>query len=247
MATIQSAVRKTWDRPLGLVFFWIGVLLGLALAAFTTWAGLEADFYFGFGVPADAGLSSLNCPWMITKPETGVVSMSINNTTTRTIEPSVDVTISNEGMMRQISLNPSIAAGQKQRLDWNVTTGDMVFGHLILVEVYQYAISTLPSRHGTCGILVLGLPGLPGDLLYILTMAISLICIAAGGWIWFANNRPLEKRVLDITRAMIFLAAIVLAAMVAGTLGIWGVSLVCVLLAVLLIATVAAYLMQQSA
>jgi hypothetical protein len=231
-------------RPIGLLLFSVGIFLGLALSGIAAWADLEASFYFGYE-PTDKPLNTLTCPKILTRAESGTVTVSLNNPTQGAITPVVDIDISNHGAMRTLRTKPSIAPNETQRLQWTVTADDIVFGYLILAKVAVSHAATLPSRLGTCGTLVIDLPGLTGNQIFTIALAISLLGILIGTWIWTGSNRPLNGRGLDATRAMVVLAVIVLAGMLFSFMGWWMLGIIMFSIAVLLIFTVIAYLIQS--
>ncbi len=226
----------------GLFIFSIGVLLGLALFASAVWGDLEA-FLFDSSMGADARLTSLRCPVILGKTETGVVRATVSNPLDRPSDRRIRTHIS-EGyitLMREIKTQLSIDPGDRQQAEWGVTADDAVYGRLILVRVYLFARYPLPSRSGSCGILVLDLFNLPGNLIFALAMAASLLSMGIGLGLWTAGNQPLGGRIRNATSAMVVLAVIVLAGMLAMLLAWWQVGLILLVIAILLSGAVLAY------
>jgi len=60
-------------RVAAFILFAIGALSGMLLGGATTVAGLESDFYFGFGYQADESLKDLDCPIILTGDDVGTV------------------------------------------------------------------------------------------------------------------------------------------------------------------------------
>ena len=224
---------KNSVRILAILIYSAGILLGLVLAVGTIWANLEASFYFGYSVKGEKPLI-LVCPPLMTLSESGIVTASIRNTTTRSLEPMIQTDISGN-VLRTIRDRIPVAAGETKKVTWEVTADDVDFGNLILVKVFQFQTFILPSADAFCGILVLDLPFHNGNQIYFSTLVVSLICIIAGLGLWTANNQPLRYRALDATRAMGFLAILVLAGMIAGFFGWWGAGIILLALTVLMV------------
>jgi hypothetical protein len=224
----------TFLRTLGLILFFAGILLGLCLAGGLTWANLEADFYFGFGVKGDTTLD-LACPLIMTPAETGRATITIPNPSDRLVEPLVQVDISGP-IGRRVREHVSIDAGTSQTASWEVGNQDVAFGHLILVKVYEFAALSLPSADDTCGILVVNLLGLSGEGIFLLTLAVSVALAALGLLLWAASYRARKVPVPSETGGMLLLAGIVGVGILVGSLGWWLPGLLAVAASVLLTA-----------
>jgi hypothetical protein len=238
--------KKKLLRTLGIIFFSIGILVGMAMFILMNWANYEAYFYFGYTAPADKTLATLRCPLLMTTSETGTVTISITNSTDRDLSPLIRTEISSFGAARSERTNYPLAAGETRRLSWTVTSGDIVFGHLIMARVFVYNTFTLPSRASTCGTMVINLPGLTGFQLFVIVLAFSLACMAAGWSLWLTGSRPLLADGLIATWAMSIFTAVVLLGILAGCIGWWGVGLICCVASVLLIITVVGYYIQKA-
>jgi hypothetical protein len=225
-------------RTLGWILFFAGTLLGLCLAAGLTWANLEADFYFGFGVQGETTLD-LACPLILAPAETGRATITISNPSNRLVEPLVQVDVSGP-IGRSLREHISIEAGRSQTASWEVTHKDIAFGHLILVKVYEFAALSLPSADDSCGILILDLAGLSGRRIYLLTLAVSAALAALGFLLWAASYRARQEPVPNEMGGMLLLAGIVGIGILLGSLGWWLPGLLavaaCVLLTAILIA-----------
>jgi hypothetical protein len=207
-------------RPLGVVLFSIGLLLGMALAGVTIWADFEAVL-FNPGLSHEAPLRSLRCPAMITTSETGKVTASLRNPLERSTERYVRTHITDGyvTLMREINNSVPLAPGEKQRLEWAVTADDAAFDRFILVKVMVRGRYPLPSRQGTCGILVVGVPLLEGSQVFSLAFAVSLLGMVAGYGLWFRASRPLGTQRRQVSRAMIAVAGSVVVGTIVGWLG----------------------------
>jgi hypothetical protein len=234
--------QKKVIRILGVLIFSVGVLLGLALSAGAVWGDLEANL-FGVSITADAPLKTLTCPVMVTTAESGTVAATFSNPTDRPISPNVQTHISHGyvTLEREIRTRIRLAPGETQQLQWPVTSDDAAYGYLILVKVLALGQYPLPSRQGSCGILVVNLPSFTGNQVVAFVFASSSSSMVLGAALWIANNRPSSKQGRATTRAMSCIAATVLAAMLSALLGWWVLGGILLVVAVLLVTQVVIY------
>jgi hypothetical protein len=221
---------------LGIGFFFLGIMLGLALSGGVVWGELEARLYTSF--TATSGLRTLECPLMLAPAESGFVTATFDNPTDELVKPVIRLEVSHPGSARQTSQTLSLAPGATHTLNWTVGADDTIFSRLILVSVYQSQYRQLPSRLGLCSILVLGLFGLSGSQTFTLIFAVSILSLMVGGAMWLLRMRSLGGPVLGVTNAGGVLAAIMLAGMLSSLLRWWGLTLFCLALTVLMIGVI---------
>jgi hypothetical protein len=160
---------------------------------------------------------------MITTQETGMVRARIKNTLDRPTEFFLRAHIS-EGyvtLMREVLADIALQPGEVEQVAWEVTADDAAYGRLVLFKVTMRGGYPLPTRQGTCGILVVRAPLLTGNQVYALGAALSLVCLIAGGWLWIATNPHMLDTQVQVTRAMAVLAVSVLLGITVGLLGWW--------------------------
>jgi hypothetical protein len=227
---------------LGIILYFIGILLGMLFSGAVTWSGIEADFYFGYGVPAEEPIKKFACPLLLTQKDKGSVAITLVNPSQKPILPITQMDISGRGLLRSERKQASIMPGEQTQLKWDVTRDDVVFGHLILANAYVFKVSALPSRKGSCGILWLDTNLVTGNWLVVLVLASSLLCIAMGTGIWLRNRKMLGgqrinrfDRVVDIKNSFIALIVIVLLGLLVSCLRFWGAGLICLIISLLII------------
>jgi len=229
---------KTLTRCICIVIFAFGVVLGLGLTAGTVVAGLESSVYFGPGYPADTELKTLKCPVMITPQEIGVISIDMVNTTDKSIEPMIQLEVSNPGVFNIYKEKYPVESGATREIQWQVTPENVVHKRMILVRAYQFPTYKTPSRSGSCGILLVDFFGMTGNQILMLTFVISLVSMAIGlGW-WLAANRPLRGDAWLASRALLALAVTVTIGMIVGYQGIWLLGILALVVAILMSAEV---------
>ena len=221
-------------HAVGLILFFIGIFIGILIAGSLTWANLEAFFYFGYGIQGDRGLK-VSCPLVMAPTETGTAVISISNPSKQQINPHIKADISGPIFPSTSETWLTIDPGQRQTASWEIGSGNVTFGHLILAQVYQFASYPLSSAKGYCGTLVLGLHGLTGKQFFALILAASLFGIIGGFILAAYGRRLLGERKTEERGGMLFLCGFVLASILAGVMAWWLVGVLTITVSVLLI------------
>ena len=239
-------LRNNTMRTLGVLLLSFGVLLGLALLAIIVWGDFESTM-FDPSIKQDTTLTTLRCPVMISRAETGTVTATFTNPLDRHIElyTRTHITEGYVTLMREIIATVSLDPGETKPLHWTVTADDAAFGRLILVKVTVNAKYPLPSRQGTCGVLVAGLPYLTGTQFFALAFAATLLSMAGGAGLWFVANRPLKDLGQDVMVAMSVLAGSVLVGLLAGLRGAWLLGGLVLVATVLLVGAIIGYFVNR--
>ncbi|MBN2147487.1 MAG: hypothetical protein JW726_08865 [Anaerolineales bacterium] len=230
-------------RLVGVILFAVGALLGLLFLAASIWGDVEASL-FDSGLKPDAALDSYTCPVMITRDEVGTVRAGISNSLDRTIKPLVRMHISDGHitLIREIDARPEIAAGETFRQGWEVSSEDAVWGMFIFARLYVSAQYPLPSRGGTCGILVADIPVFTGAQVVGAILAVSIITIVVGIVLWAHTSKPMRGRNQERMFAMIVMSLAMLVGIVISMLGAWIPAIVMFVIAAFLGITLLTYL-----
>ncbi|MBN1138728.1 MAG: hypothetical protein JXM73_19235 [Anaerolineae bacterium] len=227
--------RKKIMRLLGILFFWAGVLLGMTLAGGAVWADIEAAFY-GFQKMGDEPLN-LRCPAFVTAAEPGQIASTFKNPTEKTMQLMVRTDVSGYGGIRSARTTFTIAPGEAEKARWPVTSEDVDLGFFIFARVSSFPAYPLPFRESTCGMLFIRTTALTGNQIFVLSVVVSLLSMAAGLALWQISHRPLQGQALNATWAMRALAAIVIVGMFVGFQGWWAVGIIMMVLMALMIVT----------
>jgi hypothetical protein len=159
---------------------------------------------------------------MITAEKPGTVSAGFRNPTDQDVEFRIRTHISQYvPMWREETAKLTVASGEIRRLAWTVTADDKVQGNLVLVKVLRHRKYPLPALLGSCGILVVDLPYLTGNLITALVIVACLLGIAGGIAMWARGSRHLRGQSAATARAMGVLAGVCLTGMVLSVLGAW--------------------------
>ena len=225
--------RRKIMRLLGILFFWVGVLLGIILVGCAVWADLEAAFY-GFVKMGDKPLNR-RCPTFVTAAEPGQFASTFKNPNDKQMELMVRTDVSGHGGIRTERTTVTLAPRGKEKVRWPVTPKDVDLGFFIFAKVSSYPAYPLPFREATCGMLFIRTAALTGNQIFVLSVVISLLSMAAGLILWQVSHQPLKGQVVSATWAMRILAAIVVVGMFVAFQGWWAVGIITVVLMVLMI------------
>ncbi|MFO7683922.1 MAG: hypothetical protein R6X34_28150 [Chloroflexota bacterium] len=219
-------MKENKKNTLATVLFLFGMLLALLLVVMSFWPDMEARL-FDPGQVAEARLTTLRCPMVVTPADEAQITATFRNTLDRDLRLLVVARIS-EGrltMMREARTLLSLPPGSKEMLAWDIAPEDAVFGRVIMARVHQFRSFPYPSRDKVCGVLFLNLPWLTGGQLVWMLSSLTLLSLGVGAWLWLRQERPLSearrRRAINVG----VLTAVLFAAFLAGLLGVWLVSL----------------------
>jgi len=227
--------RKKTSYIFGIVLYVIGLVLGLFIAGSSVMADIEAEFY-GFDNLSNGRFSTLRCPAVMNRNETGTVRMTLTNTLDRPINPNIRTDISTIAVIESSRVKPSLEPGQSQILEWQVDKDNIDLGNFIFVKIYIFPEYPLPLREATCGIFVFNLPFLKGSQWFGLGVVVSIMSLGIGLFLLKQSSDVLVKRSRERMYALIALAIALVGTMAFGLLGWWvagGILLfVCILIMV---------------
>lgn len=222
---MQPSSRSATIAAVALYFLGVVWLGAMAFAA--AWPDMEASvFDSGTALAADAGLPELRCPWVMTADETAAVRVRFTNAADRPDAFLVRANISRgyASFVREDTQQVRLQPGESRELAWPVTAEDAAFDRLVLVRVLANRGLVTPARQSPCGILVLNVPGVSGQWLFVLGVLIGLALTTAGAAWWWVQRRPLGEAGIAAARAAGLLAVLVVASLITGMAGVWLVS-----------------------
>ena len=241
----MSTPKKSLN-VLSVVLFGMGVVLGLLFSGMLIWANVEASL-FDPNLMGDESLD-LHCPMVLSADETGTAYATFTNNATWDVNLIVRADIS-EGylsMYRQEREIIKLAPGESQQLSWTVSASDKVYGRFVFVKAANNRQMPIPGRVATCGILIVNIPFLTGAQIVIVTLALIVIFIGAGMWIWNKENNPVMGRSRNVMRSMYWLSASVCVDVLCGMFGAWLPGIVAFVISILLIAEVIRHYVEAS-
>jgi hypothetical protein len=226
-------------QRISILIFFIGFLVGMLLLGIAVVGDFEGYVFYPT-LMGDSVLTTLDCPVIMDSSEVGTITATMQNPSEKRITPTVWTHIS-EGfvtLVREDRVNLELEPGESQQVQWTVTEDDAAYDYWVLVKVYVYSQHPLPSSQGSCGVFVTDLKGFTGVQVYVFAFAISVLFMGVGTGIWFATNRPLRgKAVIDRTRTLVIMGAVVLLGLISTFIGsyLWIVGAVLLIIGVLLI------------
>ena len=228
--------NKRWINWISTLLFTFGVLIGITLTLINVWGDLEAGM-FATMIQAEEGISSLNCPAMITTAETATVSASFTNTHIRPVERNIRVHISdgNATLMREELSKLPLTPGKTEKLHWVVNPEDAAYDQFILVRVYLFPKAPLPAQDGSCGIMVVNFPFLSGGQTLTASYMASFLFLSIGTVLWVTKNKPIRGNLQNKLRTMIFLFGSIATGMIVSHMGWWMAGVICLAITVILI------------
>ena len=199
--------------PFPVILTLTGILIGLLLSLLAVWADYESISY-GFPRRAQAPLRGLTCPVFMGRNESGTVSLKISNPTDRNLSAGIrtQISTSTEPLSRVEGIR--LAPGEQMTLQRTVGPENIDFGMFIFVDALVYAVYPMPDRETTCGILVL--PVTNGTYPLILGTALSVLLMAAGIYLLNKNGLPVGR-----SRPLLFMVIATMLAMTLGYIGWW--------------------------
>ena len=241
----EKAIKKY--RVFSLILFMAGVVIGMIFIGFAAWADFEASI-FDTSIKSDETLKTLRCPIMIGKDHFGTVKDPFSNPSDRKINPIIQASISNGlvTLMQQDRARLPLEPGETVKKEWTVYPTDAVWGRFIMVRVLQYREYPVPSRSGSCGIVLINIPWVTGGLVTAILTASSVIFILVGYGIWLAIHRPLKGKNYETAMAMLTVGVIVLVGIAMIFVQFWMLAGLSLLLALLLLVVMSGYFILYS-
>ena len=225
-------------HTLSYVVFFLGVLLGFAIAVVTIWNRLEAISYFFTGAKYDP-FDGLRCPVMIAPTEQGTVTADFHNATDREDTFFYRAEISGLPSTRRVEGQITVPPGQTEKLKLTVDADDVDLKFFIFVRLNLLPHSGNPFRDAVCGIMVVDLLGLTGMQIFVAALSLSILGLVVGFVLWQKTRTRDDE---NLPRIMLALGLLVLLAMFTGFMGWWlpGMALAAItILLVLVLARVA--------
>lgn len=216
----------------GQVCLLLGCLIGLVLSGLLLWADVEALLY-GFGQYGKQATNIMRCPHLLTPHETGHIRIRFKNTAPQTVHPTVKLQASSTQLFRSKIVSLTLAPGESQVVEWEVGREDVVWKRFIFVKMYTFASYPMRDVEQTCGILVINVPWLKGQQIYLL--AVGLFVVLTGSGLFLLLSTKSYTPSINRKRSLIFLGAITIADVLATSWGLWPLGILLTAAAVLMI------------
>jgi hypothetical protein len=235
--TRKSAVRRKWS----ILVFVIGAAIGMALVGVSVYADFESSL-FDIAVVSEGTIRPIYCPVFLDVAETGQVSATFSNRTDEIVDEMLVRAHISKGhliWMREVENRLELAPGEKQRLFWDVTAEDAAYNHLILAKVIVMGSQSEPKDKGSCGVVVLDLPGkINGAQFFWVLFSVAIIFMLLGAWLWLPFGRAYSGRRLEATRSIVGLSILITIGLICSATGLWELAAVSFYISVLMIGVV---------
>jgi hypothetical protein len=233
-------------RPLGVILFGIGVLIGFIFNGLAMWADFEASM-FDSSLTADETFPGLKCPIFIGQDEEATIQASLTNSIDRPIKPTIraHITKGSVANMQETVERPVINPGETVDFSWAINPENAVWGNFILFRVYQNRLFPITSKSSSCGVLVANMQGVSGNVITYGSVIASLVFMASGLLIWIKSHDKMNPSARNAVVAMGFLAAVVVLGLIAGLLGMVFIGALATIFSVLLMVVIIAYFISQ--
>lgn len=219
----------------GILLFFVGVLLEIAISAGVLWGEVETRLYT---TPTGDLDLAVKCPLILSFDETGTISASITNSLDEAVKPMVTADFSHTGGAQEVSEILILTPHESKTVIWNVDASNIIFGRLILVSILQRAYRNLPSQQGYCGILLLNILGMNGRQILTLFCSLSLLLLILGSALWLRNHSPMDEHDKTVARAFGSLAALATFGLFTALLRKWGLIIILDGIALMLIGVI---------
>ena len=214
------------------ILFFLGVLIGFALAVIAIWNSIEATNYFFQGVKY-APFGGLRCPLMIAPTEKGTVAAVFNNPTDGEDHFVYRAEISRKAFSaRQIDDQVAVSAHQSRSVQLTVDAQDIDLLFFILVKLTILPNSVHPSQEAVCGMMVVNLLGLTGAQITGAALLLSFLGMAVGLGLWQRTSTAADQ---DRPRVVRALGIAVILSMFTSALGWWIIAVVLAIITILLL------------
>ncbi len=191
------------------------------MAVVVIWADLEASL-FNPAILADDSLNGLRCPLFMTTGETRQVSASVKNDRDRplTVTLRAHFTAGAVTLIQEFDSRQTLEAGEARWVSWPIFSEDAAFDRLVLARVFTLRAFGEPPRQGSCGVVVVDWPFMPGWLVSVLLLSASFGAMG-GGAFWAYRQRSPHGFTRRTAVSLLSLAAVVAFGVIAGVMGWW--------------------------
>ena len=228
---------------IGTILFILGAVVGLWLLVTSAWGDLEA-MLFDSALGSDEPLTTLNCPIMITPTDIGVISANFENPgdKERKVIVQARFSLGHRYYLQEQRDEIYIPPGESISKEYEVFANQAAFGRIILARIYQYRSFSVPSRTGSCGIIVVDLPNFTGGQVLVSSLAGSLALMALGISLRAKSPAKRKSQQKKLTQGMTFLGAQIIIGILISFLGSWMLSVLMVVFSLIIIIGVISFL-----
>jgi hypothetical protein len=226
------AQRNPILRQVGLITFFIAILIGLVLILLRAVPDLEASMY-GFTKYGYPRLYSLSCPVLMTTQDNELVTIRLHNSLDRALGYFVKAQLSGPDLIVTEDENLELQPGESRQISWEINKDNIDLGNFIFARVYTLAATANGFRESTCGTFVVNLPVTGGPTIYFILLSVSIVGITIGLLLWLRYRDFSLPGTNARSGWMIFFAAVVVVGLLTSLFNFWFTAIILVFLALL--------------
>jgi hypothetical protein len=220
-------LKRLLPLLVGILLFFGGIAISLSFSATLLWGELEARLYIQ---QSSEKSLKIECPLVMAPWETAEIKTTVTNTLTtgKSTKPQVNAFISQaQGKeARFVSETLELAPLESRAMQWTVSGADIIFDRLILVNILQRQYNKLPSRQGTCSILVYSLFGLNGVNTQYLVVVSGILVSLLGAMLSYFWLRPFGDALKSFTWVSLLLFGLSLLGLFSALPRLWGLTMI---------------------
>jgi hypothetical protein len=214
---MDSTMNTRLLRIVGSTVFFLGVIIGVALAVMTIWSRMEATNYYYEGAQY-APFNGLRCPLMIAPTERGIITAAFNNPTEREDIFFYRAEISGSVSTRQVEGQAEVPPRQTKTIQFTVDANDVDLMFFILVKINILPNAGHRAQESVCGVIVTDFLGLTGAQIPTIAFLLSFLGMVVGLSLWNRTSTGVDR---NRWRAMQVLGLMVVLTMLTGLMGWW--------------------------
>lgn len=221
----------------GYLFFIAGMVIGLYFSGYALWVNLEGMSFWGYpesitydpNLTAEAKISRLKCPILITEGETAKIAVTVSNpydkATYAFLEAHISMPDKYESMIRR-TRSTYLSPGEETEIRWMIDSENTIFDRMILARVFlKLTEGHPPARTQHCGIMSFNLWGLSSKQILIIIPACSLVLMLIGAYLlWHTRSNDPKKKNLAI-KATYVVGLLVALSVMGSLIRLWEVIL----------------------
>jgi len=226
-------MNRTLLRLFAYALFYLGVILGFALALISLWNRMEAISYFFQGTKY-APFHGLHCPAFLSPTEQGIATAVFKNPTNEEDTFYYRTEISGAPSTRRSEGTITMPPHQRKSIQLTVDAKDVDLLFFIFVKIHILPNALHDSQEAVCGMMMVNILGIRGVPLATLAISLSFLTMAIGWSLWQQTSTKTDG---NKQRVLQTLGLVVLSAMFAGAMNWWivGVALSVITLLLLVI------------
>lgn len=244
----MTSKKSQINKILGIIFFIIGLGMGMFLWTGSVWADIEG-YMFQPATYAEPSEYYLRCPNLITTSDFGIISIGIENTADKEARKVVrgNKTL---GYLIYIATDETILElqpGESEVVHWYIYPEDAAWNRFVLFRTNIISSVGTNLTTASCGVMVIDVPFLNSNQFLMFLLIGGMIFIALGIFLVYRSSKLSAKNDFYSEKLMIALTTVLIIGLLLSLFGEWLIGgLLLVGMYVFLLVTIAHYLQKAS-